>query len=292
MDKARRCLLPAALLGLLLVSLSGCGEREPELGATIVTAGTVPMAGDRLVSLPRPPILVAEGTDDLAMARLNAARTDWQKLYRRTDAQLVSVDALPFLTRTEAGRAFLAAEGARALARGQPAERCPATVVSVPGEAASLDDLVGDTLSRCLAELAPAHPDCGCEVLAVNDFLTVPREEMNYASGLTARMRVPELGIDDVLVADVVEGETLIRGLRGPVARLERAPDDSVAVVMLRDGRRFAGRSLPVGYRRGRIAERIYATDPAGARMSLLVGFSPKELAEGAAAWLAWPRGG
>lgn len=290
-DSLRR-LGPAAWLALTLAAPLGCTTAEPEreLGrATLAGTASAPPIGERLVSLPRPPILAAEDAAGLSKAGLNAARTDWQRLYRRTDAQLVSIDALPFLTRTAEGRAFLAAEGPRALARGRPAAQCPLTVVGLRPEGAPIDTLVSETLSRCLQGLTAAQPDCGCEVLAVNDFLTVPRWEMNYASGLTARMLVPALGLDALLVADIVEGETLIRGLDGPVGRLERLPGGRVRVVLGEGRQSFEGRSIPVGYRRGRIAERIYATDAEGRRMSLLIGFSPGELAEGVAAWLAWP---
>lgn len=286
-----RSLLVCGLL-LLLPLATACNDSAPRVEATVGSDGTLSDAGDRLVALPRPPILAAEGTGDLAKARLNAVRTRWGQLYRRTDARLVSVEALPFLTRTEAGRAFLAAEGERALARGWPAESCPAVVTTAPAETAGLGELVGQALSDCLAEVGAVSPDCGCQVLAVNDFLTVPREEMKYASGTAARMRVPALGLDEILVADEAEDGTLIRDLRGPVARVTRGPGSRVEVKLLRGDRAFEGRSIEVGFRRGRLAERIYATDAAGARMSLLIGFSPEELAEGAAAWLAWPEEG
>lgn len=294
MTNPLRRLGPAASLVLMLAATLGCTPAEPdrELGrATLAGTASAPPIGARLVSLPRPPILAGEDAAEVSKAGLNALRTDWQRLYRRTDAQLVSVEALPFLTRTAEGRAFLAADAPRALARGRPAAECPLTVVGVPPEDTGIDTLVSETLSRCLRGLAPARPGCGCEVLAVNDFLTVPRWEMNYASGVAARMLAPALGLDALLVADIVEGETLIRGLDGPVGRLERLPEGRVRVILGDGAHSFEGRSIPVGYRRGRIAERIYATDSAGRRMSLLIGFPPGELADGAAAWLAWPAG-
>ncbi len=86
--------------------------------------------------------------------------------------------------------------------------------------------------------------------------------------------------------------ETLLRDPSGPVARLVHAEDDRVAVIFERgrlQGHRFEGRRIAMGFRRGRLAERIYATDAEGHRLSLLVGFEPDELAGRAAAWLAWP---
>ena len=147
-----------------------------------------------------------------------------------------------------------------------------------------------EALTRCLDRLGPAREGCGCRVIALDEVVTVPRDETAYATGVSARLRVPGLGLDLVLVAEDGPGpETLLRGLAGPVARLVHGEDDRITVVFEDTGRRFEGQAIPVGFRRGRLAERIYATDAEGHRLSLLVGFEPAELAGHAAAWLAWP---
>lgn len=276
-------------VGLLL---AGCSEDATVAERLVEGNGGVPPGESRLVTMPRPPILAAADPQDLPLARLNAARTRWNELYQRTDARRVSVEEMPFLTRTPEGQQFLAAVGPRALARGMPAEICPAALAFTPGGSTPLPDLVENTLSACLARVRPDHPDCGCRVLALGDFLTVPREEMSYATGTTARIHAPALGIEGVFVAEEEAGGTLVRDVRGPIARITRPTAGGAQVTFLDGGRVFTGRSIPVGYRRGRIAERIYATDRGGARLSLLIGFSPDELADSAAAWLAWPRGG
>ena len=63
----------------------------------------------------------------------------------------------------------------------------------------------------------------------------------------------------------------------------------AVTLDLLKTGSKFTGRSIPVGFRRGRVAERIYVSDSEGHHLTVLVGFAPGELADTAAAWLAWP---
>jgi len=253
----------------------------------------------RLLVPARPPVVAAELPEDLAVAALAAARAEPSQLVRDELSQWVGIDALPLLTSTEAGRRFLAAAPPRALARGTPPELCPAmTVATAPKAAppasaeAARAEVAEAALATCL-DRASATPGCGCRVIALDDMVTVPREEVAYATGTTARLRVASLGLDLILVAeDGPEGGTLLRGLTGTVAQIARGADDTVSLTLEGGARMFRGRSIPVGFRRGRLAERIYAEDGDGNRLSLLIGFAPDELAQSAGAWLAWPNGG
>lgn len=253
----------------------------------------------RVIVLERPPIIAVQGREEMPLAIRAAERADPDELFGRQDARRVGVDALPFLTRTEAGRRFLGAARPRALARGMPPQFCPAVAAAEgpsdkapgAGRAAAVEAVLGS----CLDRLGPAREGCGCRVIALDDVLAVPREEVAYATGVSARLQVPELGLDLLLVAEDVPGapgEVLLRGLGGPLARVVPGPEESVTVKLLDQDRRFEGYRIPVGFRRGRLAERIYATDAAGHRLRLLIGFDPAELADHAGAWLAWPRQG
>ncbi|MGR3717875.1 MAG: hypothetical protein ACU0B1_14145, partial [Thermohalobaculum sp.] len=145
-------------------------------------------------------------------------------------------------------------------------------------------------LRSCLAKLMPERTGCGCRIVALDDLVTVPREDTAYATGTSARMRSASLGIDLLLVAEEEsDGSTLLRDLHGPIARLVNGENDAVTLSFLSTGHRFDGYRIPVGFRRGRIAERVYVVDADGNRLSLLIGFEPGELAGGAGAWLSWP---
>ena len=146
-------------------------------------------------------------------------------------------------------------------------------------------------MRACLSARAADQTDCGCQIVALDDMVTIPAGEAGYATGTTARLRAPSLGLDLLLVAEEIDGQILLRDLRGVVARLTSGDGEEVRVDFPATKTVFQGRRIPVGFRRGRVAERIYATDNGGNRLSLLIGFEPEELAGGAAAWLAWPEG-
>jgi hypothetical protein len=243
-----------------------------------------------MVVLSNPPIIAATRPENLPAALRIAENTDQAELARRESARWVGVDALPFLTSTEAGKRFLSAAAPRALARGMPPQTCPAAAMASATPGTSRTEVAGQALRRCLTLLTPERPDCGCRIVALDDLVTVPREDTVYATGTSARMRSPALGIDLLLVAEEVPGgDTILRDLHGPVARLENGENDAVTLRFHATGSRFDGHRIVVGFRRGRIAERIYVTDAGGNRLSLLIGFEPGELADRAGAWLAWP---
>ncbi len=244
----------------------------------------------RMVVLSHPPIIAATRPEDLPVALRIAENTDPAELAARESARWVGVDALPFLTGTEAGKRFLSAAAPRALARGMPPQACPAAAMASGPPATPRAEVAGQALERCLARLGPARTGCGCRIVALDDLITVPREDTAYATGISARMRSAALGIDLLLVAEEAPGgSTLLRDLHGPVGRLVNGENDAVTLTFHATGGRFEGYRIAVGFRRGRIAERIYVVDADGNRLSLLIGFEPGELADRAGAWLAWP---
>jgi hypothetical protein len=243
-----------------------------------------------MLALSYPPIIAITQPSDLSVALRAAENSDPSKLSKRESARWVNVDALPFLTATEHGKRFLETATPRALARGMPPETCPVSAVASGAPGTPRAEVAGQALQSCLARLGPEQANCGCRIVALDDLVTIPREDTAYATGTSARMRATALGIDLLLVAEVASaGGTLLRDLRGPVARLVYGENDSATLTFLATERRFDGFRIPVGFRRGRIAERIYLADADGNRLSLLIGFEPDELAGRAGAWLAWP---
>ncbi|MEM0944741.1 MAG: hypothetical protein AAGI70_12440, partial [Pseudomonadota bacterium] len=239
----------------------------------------------RMILLESPPQIASAGVEDLDGARLAARRADPARLAERAEAERVQVDQLAYLIGSAEGQAFLRSPGPRALARGNPAAICPAIgLASLPG--GNREEVAAAALGQCLADLGESRPDCGCQVLALDTVVTVPREELAYATGATARLRLG--GQDSVLVAEETgPGEILLRSLIGPVAQVTRLEGGQARITFGPD-EVYEGQRLREGFRRGRLAERIYAEGPRG-RLTLLIGFEPDELAAQAGAWLAWP---
>ena len=249
----------------------------------------------RMIVLERPPLIAIDGPRDLSgldQARLAAKRADPEILSSRIQARFVGIDALPYLIGSAEGRAFLQAPGPRAIARGRPAQSCPATAVIARTQPTPRDVLAAEALNACAAKLPTTGEGCGCQIVAIDSLVTVPREELNYATGSTARLSIPSQGIDRLMVAEEVpDGPLLLRDLTGPVGSVEMTGDETVSI-RFENGDIYTGRRIKVGFRRGRLAERIYASNAEGRRLSLLIGFEPDELAREAAAWLAWPKEG
>lgn len=241
----------------------------------------------KILTMERPPVVVAKDAAGVEVARTLVSRLTPSALLERKGARFVDANALPWLSGSAPGRAFLNAPANRVLVRGEPAEMCPIAFTQSGPNTTPTQELTRTALTTCLDQ---APPGCGCRVVAIRSSLLTKREDVIYATGIAARIRARSLGLDGFLVAEgQSDGTILLRDLAGEVGTIEIATDKTAIVTLKGSDTVFTGVTRNVGFRRGRLARRIYATNPAGERVSLLIGFDPDELAKIAGAWLAWP---
>lgn len=245
------------------------------------------IGGQSILLLTRPPQISAEDDADVEIARRLMGNLNPQELSRREGSRIVNANEIPLLSGSPAGRDFLGMQPQRVLVQGRPANMCP-TVLSVGAPPDQpLENVTADALKSCLAQ---SDAGCGCRVVAAGSVLLVPREDVTYATGISARIRARALGLDGFLIAEETPDQrTLLRDLAGVIGEVERGEGDQVTIRLKGSDATFTGTTRKVGFRRGRFAERIYAESGTGDRVSLLIGFDPEELSDFAGAWLAWP---
>lgn len=270
----------------LTCAVTACGADQRSAGTERAKTPTT-IAEQRIMVLSRPPAIQAKDQAEVEVARRLMSRLDPNELNRRDGSRIVDASAIPWLSGSEQGRSFLAMKPQRVVVRGEPAASCPIALSVSATRQTPIQDVAADALSSCLRSAGPA---CGCRVVAAGSVLLVPRNEATYATGISARIRAPKIGLDGFLIAEETpDGTTILRDLSGVVGRVLRGDGGGVTLSLRGTAESYTGTARKVGYRRGRLAERIYAENADGARVSLLIGFDPDELAGVAGAWLAWP---
>lgn len=276
-----------------------------KLSISFVLAGVVAgcagspevVRADRLLVLDAPPVITARDIETSARASdaaLAYASGPVPRASRRIEPQAAAV-----LYNTDWGRAFLGAQAGRAIARGEPAERCPGLGVVAGTPETPTGAIVEIATTQCLRSLAAAGvTDCGCRVIAVNDTLLAPLTEFVHAPGIGARL----IGLGSVSTAGplvareqrdlAADGSRrlLLGNASGPVATAALFPDGAAVLELEEGGIRLEGRRDLVGWRRGRLAERLLLRTPDGRRVIALIGFEPEDYVREGLTLARWPR--
>lgn len=285
--------LTAALAGCATGENQSAGARDP--GALGLQQLVLPAA---------PPVIEAQDETEIPRAMRLAERFDRPALEGQRRTRTIEAVQTPLLYEAPAGRRFLAAPGARALALGAPPEICPAIGLATSTEPAPRAQTAERALNDCLAMLkqSDASAECSCRLVALDDTLLADQRSFAYARGVTAQFIGAGDELDDFLVAEERPEEDGSGDVRiwfldalGPraVARLTEAGEAELAVLQGANGeleatRYFRGRWESEGFRRGRLAEKLYLEDETGARLIALVGYSPAELAAREAELEVW----
>lgn len=278
--------IPAAAL-----LLTGCAGG----GAGSVGGEPVDLGLQRLVLPAAPPRIEAQDAEGVDRAMRLVERYDRHKLEEQRRTRLIEAVQTPLLYEAPAGRRFLSAPGARALAIGDPPEMCPAIGLATSPAPAPRAETAAKALNQCLERLALSHSsaECACRLVALDDTLLAEQTAFSYARGVAARFIGGQGALATTLVAEERPEEDGSGDVRiwfldavGPkaVARLTEAGKAELAVLegdngALTASRYYRGRWESEGFRRGRLAEKLYLKDEDGDRLIALIGYSPAELA-------------
>ncbi len=275
----------AAGLTLALLALGGCGTLPPAPERTVLAGSDIGLK--TLTQPPAPPEIVARSPADPPLAAAGASEDRLAALAGRERAERRPGPEIAFFFESPLGRAYLASGRGKALARGAPADSCPALGASL--DQTSPRAAAEQALARCLdARPAGAELRCGCRLIAAGDVLLAPPETFAYARAIGGRL-IARLDGDRIDAPVVIDGpDHTETGARGPRRVLLRSPSGPVGALALdADGgatldlgaRRLSGAWAPEGFRRGRLAGAISLSGADGSRALVLIGYEPAEMA-------------
>lgn len=240
-----------------------------------------PKDGDlqRILAAPRPPAIITPAGEAPRLSQRSVARLSVAALSEQRGARPVEIAAVPMLRSTGAGATYLAMEGHRALAQGEPAASCPALAAASPGAPSAQASAI-DALGACAAQLSAraAAPTCGCRLIALDDALLAPIERFSFASAVSALLIDGGRATRLIAEAELADGVaiTRLRDATGEIGVLRKEVGEETVSGEI-GGVTYTGLRQPFGFRRGRLAERIIMTDADGAEISLLVGVERRD---------------
>lgn len=278
-----------ATIGALLTGCGTVGDNTTRggialYGLQLALPDAVPM-----IAAPRdaPGDVAAEAASLASAAAMVAARP----------ARRIEPASAAMLYATAWGRTWLAAPGERSMVAGEPGARCPAMAIA---NAADPITAVADAMSLCRADLVAtgAPDDCACRLIAFNDTLLAPLDAFAYASGTAARL----IGLGGPLARPLIAREAatsdqpgdslvVLGDAAGPVATVALSREGRAIMELVDGGRVLSGWREPMGWRRGRMTERLLLRDEDGRRVIALIGVDPEEFLRDGLRLAVWPQG-
>ena len=217
-----------------MVAAGGCAS----LSSFTATLEPTVIQTSRLVQPLRPPSLLAASKRDVdALANVaQPKRLDSWKQER--GAKVFEGPQIPFFFESELGRAYLRSGPGRALARGEPPEKCP--MLGAALDAPTPQAAAASALKACLERRGRAQKTCGCRLIAAENVLFAPAETFTYARAVSARLiplnrRLKPDGPEAALIAEerydprIQNIEALTAEARGRASGLSIARQDDLA---------------------------------------------------------------
>ncbi len=260
-----------------LASCAPVAPKDPRL------SGPTAVDLTRMASAPGAPRISLRNPAETSAAALSAERYLRTSLPAARGLRFLEISSIPYLRRSPEGATFLSRAQPRALARGAPADRCPAAAASA-AEATTSAAAAESAIDQCLSQLSARGADtsCGCRILALDNALIAPRSDFIFAPGVSAFLIRSETGDAQRLIAEselASEGaETVIlRDAAETVAVLSLKGDVAALWLTSAPDMVWRGARELFGYRRGRLSERIVLTSNDGRMMRLLIGVENRD---------------
>lgn len=263
----------------LVSLLFGCAPSTP--GARLSGPSSQDLL--RLWAPAAPQNIVAADRAGIAAAAAGAEAASTSRVSALPRSRRIEISALPWLRSSPEGAIFLASSLPRALARGAPAQTCPAAAASpsVP-QPATRPEAAAAALGACHDQLRRRNADaaCGCRLVAVDETLLAPLSEFGYAPVVSALMIEPNgprrLVAETLRPVDGVE-LVMLRDTQREIARVALLGEEAELIFVAQPGVHYFGAREPFGYRRGRLAERLSLKSPEGEELTLLIGVEARD---------------
>lgn len=222
--------------------------------------------------------LISTTPDDISQVVQDATSRSYAEIAEHRRTQEIRLDQLAYFFRSADGRAYLLAEGPKAIVRGAPQGQCPVEVSMVGGGNAQAS--ITQALQSCHEDLSALglQDSCDCRLLAQGTILHAAPATFEYAVDLPVRLfrdgrldpvtYFSRAGSDGTgtraILVELGDTQLMAVSYSDPGARH--------AVVTYPDGTQIPAERAPVGYDRGRLRESFTTTQQDGTPLRIIVG--------------------